>query len=86
MDEFSSRSHQRATAARKAGTFAERSCRWSMAGQGLCRRRRRARGFERRAGQAAPFFDKKYGNVTAGNSSQITDGAAWLLLASGGGR
>jgi acetyl-CoA C-acetyltransferase len=29
-----------------------------------------------------PFFDRKYGNVTAGNSSQITDGAAWLLLAS----
>lgn len=29
-----------------------------------------------------PFFDKKFGNVTAGNSSQITDGAAMLLLAS----
>jgi acetyl-CoA C-acetyltransferase len=29
-----------------------------------------------------PFFDRKYGTVTAGNSSQITDGAAWLLLAS----
>ena len=30
-----------------------------------------------------PFFDKKYGLVTAGNSSQITDGACLLLLASG---
>jgi acetyl-CoA C-acetyltransferase len=29
-----------------------------------------------------PFFDKKYGNVTPGNSSQVTDGAAWLVLAS----
>lgn len=29
-----------------------------------------------------PFFDKKFGNVTAGNSSQVTDGAALLLLAS----
>jgi acetyl-CoA C-acetyltransferase len=29
-----------------------------------------------------PFFDRKYGTVTPGNSSQITDGAAWLLLAS----
>jgi len=29
-----------------------------------------------------PFFDRKYGNVTPGNSSQITDGAAWLVLAS----
>jgi acetyl-CoA C-acetyltransferase len=29
-----------------------------------------------------PFFDRKYGNVTAGNSSQITDGGAWMVLAS----
>jgi acetyl-CoA C-acetyltransferase len=29
-----------------------------------------------------PFFDKKFGSVTAGNSSQVTDGAAMLLLAS----
>jgi len=32
-----------------------------------------------------PFFDKKYGMVTAGNSSQITDGACLLLLASAEG-
>jgi acetyl-CoA C-acetyltransferase len=29
-----------------------------------------------------PFFDKKFGDVTAGNSSQVTDGAAVVLLAS----
>lgn len=29
-----------------------------------------------------PIFDKKFGNVTAGNSSQVTDGAAMVLLAS----
>jgi acetyl-CoA C-acetyltransferase len=29
-----------------------------------------------------PVFDRKFGMVTAGNSSQITDGAAWLILAS----
>jgi acetyl-CoA C-acetyltransferase len=29
-----------------------------------------------------PFFDRKYGSVTPGNSSQITDGAAWMLLGS----
>ncbi len=29
-----------------------------------------------------PFFDKRYGMVTAANSSQITDGACLLLLAS----
>jgi acetyl-CoA C-acetyltransferase len=27
-------------------------------------------------------FDRNYGNVTAGNSSQVTDGAAMLILAS----
>lgn len=29
-----------------------------------------------------PVFDPKFGNVTAGNSAQITDGAAMLILAS----
>lgn len=29
-----------------------------------------------------PVFDRKYGSVTSGNSSQITDGAAMLMLAS----
>jgi len=29
-----------------------------------------------------PVFDRKYGSVTSGNSSQVTDGAAMLLLAS----
>jgi acetyl-CoA C-acetyltransferase len=33
-------------------------------------------------GTLKPFFDKKYGMVTAANSSQITDGACLLLLAS----
>jgi acetyl-CoA C-acetyltransferase len=32
--------------------------------------------------QLKPMFDRKFGNVTAGNSSQVTDGAAMLLLAS----
>jgi acetyl-CoA C-acetyltransferase len=29
-----------------------------------------------------PAFERPFGDVTAGNSSQVTDGAAWLLLAS----
>lgn len=29
-----------------------------------------------------PIFDKPFGTVTAGNSSQVTDGAAFMLLAS----
>ncbi len=32
--------------------------------------------------QLKPVFDRKYGLVTSGNSSQVTDGAAMLLLAS----
>jgi acetyl-CoA C-acetyltransferase len=33
-------------------------------------------------GTLKPIFDKKFGSVTAGNSSQVTDGAALLILAS----
>lgn len=29
-----------------------------------------------------PVFDKKVGKITAGNSAQVTDGGAWLILAS----
>mgnify|MGYP003668694529 CR=1 FL=1 len=29
-----------------------------------------------------PIFDRKFGNITAGNSSQVTDGAALMMLAS----
>ena len=29
-----------------------------------------------------PVFEKPWGKVTAGNSSQITDGASWVILAS----
>ncbi len=28
------------------------------------------------------MFDRPFGDVTAGNSAQVTDGAAWLVLAS----
>ncbi|MQJ98348.1 acetyl-CoA C-acyltransferase, partial [Escherichia coli] len=29
-----------------------------------------------------PVFERPYGRVTPGNSSQITDGASWVILAS----
>ena len=35
-----------------------------------------------RLGRLRPVFEPPWGKVTAGNSSQITDGAAWLILAS----
>jgi len=37
---------------------------------------------ERLAG-LKPVFEKPYGQVTAGNASQVTDGASWCILASG---
>ena len=33
-------------------------------------------------GQLKPAFEPPWGKVTAGNSSQITDGASWVILAS----
>jgi acetyl-CoA C-acetyltransferase len=87
MDAFSVRSHKRVAAAQKEGALA--------AGGGEVEALYDARGntFTLDDGVRAdssmenlaklkPFFDRKYGNVTPGNSSQITDGAAWLVLAS----
>jgi acetyl-CoA C-acetyltransferase len=33
-------------------------------------------------GRLRPVFERPWGQVTAGNSSQITDGASWVILAS----
>jgi acetyl-CoA C-acetyltransferase len=33
-------------------------------------------------GELKPAFERPYGKVTPGNSSQITDGASWVILAS----
>ena len=84
MDAFAARSHQRVAAARDAGHFdgelaplieddgtlhrCDDGVRDDSTAEGLAKLK--------------PFFDKRYGQVTAGNSSQITDGAAWLVLAS----
>jgi acetyl-CoA C-acetyltransferase len=83
MDEFSVRSHQRALAGRAAGHFAEIVPVVDAAGKvyGEDDGVRPDASMEGMA-KLKPFFDKKYGNITAANSSQITDGAAWLLLAS----
>ncbi len=34
-------------------------------------------------GKLKPAFEKPFGRVTAGNASQVTDGASWCILASG---
>ncbi len=83
MDEFAVRSHQKALAAREAGHFGEIVP--VVDGQGkIYAEDDGVRADASMAGMAKlkPFFDKKYGNITAANSSQITDGAAWVILAS----
>jgi acetyl-CoA C-acetyltransferase len=87
MDEYSVRSHQRVAAAQDAGYLAagggEIEALYDRDGHAypLDDGVRRDASLERLA-KLKPFFDRKYGNVTPGNSSQITDGAAWLILAS----
>ena len=83
MDQYSVRSHQRAVAARTAGHLGEIvplvDARGKVYGEddGV-----RADSSLAGLAKLKPFFDRKYGRVTPGNSSQITDGAAWLILAS----
>ncbi|RIX43606.1 MAG: acetyl-CoA C-acetyltransferase [Rhodocyclales bacterium GT-UBC] len=83
MDEFAVRSHQRALASRQAGYLGEIVPVVDAAGN-VYAEDDGVRADASMAGMAKlkPFFDKKYGNITAANSSQITDGAAWLILAS----
>ncbi|HEY8857483.1 MAG TPA: acetyl-CoA C-acetyltransferase [Rugosibacter sp.] len=83
MDAYSVESHRRLAAAQDAGYLEEIIPLVGADGtvykndDGL----RRDSSTENLA-RLKPFFDRTYGAVTAGNSSQITDGAAWLLLAS----
>ena len=87
MDAFSVRSHQRVVAAQDGGWLAagarEVEAVYDRDGNAypLDDGVRRDSSLENLA-KLKPFFDRKYGNVTPGNSSQITDGAAWLILAS----
>ena len=84
MDEFSARSHQRVLAAQKAGHYDgevvplyDKSGKLYPADDGV-----REDSTPENLAKLKPYFDRKYGNVTAGNSSQVTDGAAWLVIAS----
>ncbi|HEV2219919.1 MAG TPA: acetyl-CoA C-acetyltransferase [Casimicrobiaceae bacterium] len=83
MDAYSSRSHQRVLAAQREGRFAgeivalyDRGGSAYPADDGV-----REDSTPENLARLKPFFDRKYGNVTAGNSSQVTDGAAWVVLA-----
>jgi acetyl-CoA C-acetyltransferase len=84
MDAFSAQSHAKVLAGRKAGHYdAEVVPIFDHAGKlyaeddGV-----REDSTPQNLAKLKPFFDRKYGNVTAGNSSQVTDGAVWLVVAS----
>ena len=87
QDAFALRSHQRAAAAQDAGRFDRQlvpvevpgpqgTSAWARADEGV----RRDTSMEKLAGLKPAF--RPDGQITAGNSSQISDGAAALLLAS----
>ena len=85
QDEFALRSHRRAAAAQDAGHLGPQlvpveapgsDAGWVRADEGV----RRDTSMEKLAGLKPAF--RPEGQVTAGNSSQISDGAAALLLAS----
>lgn len=83
MDAFASESHQRLARAFAEGRMSEVAPIIDSKGQvhsqddGI-----RPGSTVEHLAKLKPYFDKKYGMVTPGNSSQITDGACLLLLAS----
>lgn len=83
MDAFSVESHRRAASAQEKNYFSDMLPAYSYTGEyfALDDGVRRDSSIEKLA-TLKPFFDKKFGSVTAGNSSQVTDGAALVLLAS----
>ena len=83
MDTYAVRSHQRLAAAQAAGHMGEIETLYDTQGNfysaddGV-----RADSSIEKLGTLKPVFDRPFGKVTAGNSAQVTDGAALLLLAS----
>ena len=83
MDSYALRSHQRLDQAQQNGRLDEVEVVYDHKGHyypaddGL-----RADSSMQKLAKLRPVFDRSFGKVTAGNSAQITDGAAWLILAS----
>ena len=86
QDAFSHRSHTKASAAWKAGLFADEvmqvvpgpSFDRPITEDNLVRHDSTMASYEK----LKPAFDRKFGTVTAGNSSALTDGASALLVMS----
>lgn len=83
MDTFALESHRRSAAAQDTGFFSEISPLYGRDGSvySIDDGVRRDSDLARLA-KLKPAFDRSFGRVTAGNSAQVTDGAALLLLAS----
>ena len=83
MDEYASRSHARTLRAQQDGSLDEVVPLVDGRGKlyphddGV-----RADSTPEKLSALKPVFDRPWGNITAGNSSQVTDGAAMLILAS----
>lgn len=83
MDTYAVQSHQRIAAAQEAGRLQEIEVSYDKDGNyydhddGV-----RLDSAVEKLAKLKPVFDREFGMVTAGNSSQITDGAAWVILAS----
>lgn len=83
MDEFANNSHHKTVEAYAAGRMEEVVPIIDKRGKVYTKDDGyRADSSMEKLARLKPAFDKKYGMVTPGNSSQITDGAALLLLAS----
>ncbi|MEO8103680.1 MAG: acetyl-CoA C-acetyltransferase [Betaproteobacteria bacterium] len=83
MDAFAAESHARVLVGRADGHYGEIEP--IIDGKGIVYREDdgvRTDSTPERLAKLRPVFDKTYGSVTAGNSSQVTDGAALLILAS----
>lgn len=83
MDEYAARSHLRLHAAREEKRLPEVEVIYDTDGNfydhddGV-----RPDSAAAKLAKLKPVFDREFGRVTPGNSSQITDGAAWVILAS----
>ena len=84
QDEFAANSHLRVIAAQQAGHFNDEIVPMVAPDGSVVASDDGVRGDSTpdTLSKLRPFFDRNYGSVTAGNSSQVTDGASWLLLAS----
>jgi acetyl-CoA C-acetyltransferase len=83
MDAYAVQSHQRLTAAMEQGRLSEIEVIYDSQGKyyehddGV-----RTDANVEKLATLKPVFDREFGLVTSANSSQITDGAAWVILAS----